>query len=185
MRARFACMLTLVAFVSLPALAEPKPVSSRVERGAYLVRIMSCNDCHTPWKMGARGPEPDMTRALSGHPEKLAMPAAPALGEGPWGWVGAATMTAFAGPWGVSFAANLTPDRETGLGNWTEKMFADAVRSGRHEGRGRPILPPMPFQSVAALTDEDLSALFAYLRSLPPIVNRVPQPVDPPQQAGR
>ncbi len=117
-----------------PAAADTP--QSRIERGAYLVRIMACNDCHTPMKLGPRGPEPDMSRMLSGHPEAVVMPPPPDLGKGPWGWAGALTNTAYAGPWGVSFAANLTPDKDTGLGTWTEKVFLDAIRSARHEGRG-------------------------------------------------
>jgi hypothetical protein len=96
-------------------------------------------------------------------------------------WIGAATNTAFAGPWGVSFAANLTPDPETGLGKWTPEMFIATMKTGRHEGKGRPILPPMPYFVVAKLTDEDIRDLFAYLQSLPPVRNRVPAPVDPPE----
>lgn len=162
----------------------PAPAgATKVERGAYLVRTMGCNDCHTPWKMGPTGPEPDMTRALTGHPQELVMPPAPKLPEGPWQWVGAATNTAFAGPWGVSFTANLTPDPETGLGKWTEEIFIATMKTGRHEGKGRPLLPPMPFPVVASLTDEDIRALFAYLQSLTPVRNRVPAPIDPPEAA--
>jgi hypothetical protein len=153
---------------------------ARVERGAYLVRTMGCNDCHTPWKMGPRGPEPDMTRALTGHPADMIMPPAPTL-AGPWGWTAAVTNTAFAGPWGVSFTANLTPDPETGLGKWTEEMFIATMKTGRHEGKGRPVLPPMPVQMLAALNDRDIRDLFAYLQSLPPVRNRVPAPIDPPE----
>jgi hypothetical protein len=159
--------------------APAAPADAQVARGAYLVKIMACNDCHTPWKMGPRGPEPDMSRALSGHPQDMAMPAPPALGQGPWVWAGAGSNTAYAGPWGVSFAANLTPDRETGLGAWTAETFITALRTGRHEGQGRPILPPMPYPQYRQATDEDLRAVFAYLQSLPPIRNRVPQPVEP------
>lgn len=155
--------------------------AARIERGSYLVRTMGCNDCHTPLKVGPNGPEPDMSRALTGHPQDLVMPPPPALPPGPWGWIGAATNTAFAGPWGVSFTANLTPDIETGLGKWTEEMFIQTMKTGRHEGKGRPILPPMPWFIVGALTDEDIKSLFAYLQSLPPVSNRVPQPVDPPE----
>ena len=163
-----------------PAAAAPSG-TARVERGAYLVRIMGCNDCHTPFKMGPRGPAPDMSRALTGHPSDLVMPPPPVLPKGPWAWIGAATNTAFAGPWGVSFAANLTPDPETGLGKWTPEMFIATMKTGRHEGKGRPILPPMPYFVVANLTDEDIRDLFAYLQSLPPVRNRVPAPVDPPE----
>jgi mono/diheme cytochrome c family protein len=167
-----------------PAAAPAAPTADRVARGEYLVRFGSCHDCHTPHKMGPNGPEPDMTRALSGHPADLVMPPPPAL-TAPWVWIGAGTNTAFAGPWGVSFTANLTPDKETGLGNWTEDMFVMALKTGRHEGKGRPILPPMPFQYVGSLSDEDLKAVFAYLRSLPVVRNRVPAPIDPPEEARR
>ena len=182
--------LALVAHSALAAVpaapaALPEPVApasaSQVARGAYLVKIMACNDCHTPYRMGPRGPEPDMSRMLSGHPQDMVMPPPPELGAGPWLWAGAATNTAFAGPWGVSFAANLTPDRETGLGSWTESTFLAALRSGRHEGQGRPILPPMPYPMYRQATDEDLKAIFAFLRTLPAQSNRVPQPIDPPQ----
>lgn len=150
-----------------------------VARGKYLVTVGGCNDCHTPWKLGQNGPEPDMTRLLSGHPEQLTMPPAPTLAKGPWMITVAGSMTAWAGPWGVSFTANLTPDPETGLGKWTEKDFIDTLRSGRHLGRGRAILPPMPWQNYGTMTDEDLRAMFAYLRSIPAIRNRVPEPRPP------
>jgi hypothetical protein len=96
-------------------------------------------------------------------------------------WVGTGTNTAFAGPWGVSFAANLTPDKETGMGSWTEATFIQAIRSGRHEGMGRPIMPPMPWMQYRSASDEDLSAIFAYLQSIPAIANRVPQAMEPPE----
>lgn len=150
-----------------------------LERGAHLVKTMGCNDCHTPWTMGPKGPEPDMTRALTGHPAEMKMPAPPQLPPGPWLWMGAATNTAFAGPWGVSFAANLTPDKDTGLGDWTFDMFKATMRTGLHQGKGRPVLPPMPWFSVGALDDTDMRHLFGYLQSLVPVRNRVPDPVEP------
>jgi cytochrome c553 len=162
--------------------AAAKTKTARIERGAHLVRTMGCNDCHTPLKMGPRGPEPDMSRALTGHPEEVKLPPPPALPPGPWIVVSAATNTAFAGPWGVSFTANLTPDPETGLGKWTEDMFIATMKTGRHEGKGRPLLPPMPYQILAALEDEDIKSVFAYLQSLTPVKNRVPGPVDPAEE---
>ena len=156
----------------------------RVARGAYLVNIGGCNDCHTPFKMGPNGPEPDMSRALSGHPESLVMPPAPKLPNGPWVWLGAGTNTAFAGPWGVSYAANLTPDRLTGIGIWNEETFIQTIRTGRHWGVARPILPPMPWQNVRGLTDSDLKAVYAYLRSLKPIKNQVPDAIIAAAPAG-
>lgn len=161
--------------------ASAAPAGDEIARGSYLVKIMGCNDCHTPWTMKERGPEPDMARQLSGHPQSESVTAPPALGAGPWVWAGSGTNTAFAGPWGVSFTANLTPDPETGLGKWTEETFISAIRTGKHEGQGRPILPPMPWPMYRNATDEDLRAVFAYLQSLPAIKNRVPQPIDPPE----
>jgi hypothetical protein len=174
------CLSFVVSGAALAASPASKP---DVQRGAYLVRIMGCNDCHTPAKMGPKGLEPDMTRMLTGHPAELKMPPAPDLGKGPWVWAGSGTITAFAGPWGVSYAINLTPDVETGIGSWTEKTFVEAVRTGRHLGKGRPILPPMPWPGLAAATDRDLHAIYAYLKSLPPVKNAVPQPVEPPASA--
>jgi len=166
--------------VTASSAESPSARQARIERGAHLVRTMGCNDCHTPWQMGPRGPEPDMTRALIGHPSDLVMPPPPRLPEGPWIGVTSATNTAWAGPWGVSFTANLTPDPDNGLGKWTEEMFIATMRTGRHEGKGRPLLPPMPYPMIAALGDDDIKALFAYLQSLPPSTNKVPQPIDPP-----
>ncbi len=161
--------------------AAAKAAGDAAARGKYLVTIMGCNDCHTPWAMTAHGPEPDMTRMLSGHPQDFVITEAPKLGEGPWVAAVAATNTAWAGPWGVSFTANLTPDPETGLGKWKPETFIAALRTGRHEGQGRPILPPMPYTMIRQATDEDLRAIFAYLQSIPAIRNRVPQPLDPPE----
>jgi hypothetical protein len=166
--------------IAASAATAPK-ADPRVERGAYLVKIMGCNDCHTPWKMGLQGPEPDMTRMLSGHPEAAVVPQVIPRAEEPWAWSATATNTAFAGPWGISFTANLTPDPETGLGKWTAETFVRAIRTGRHEGQGRPILPPMPWPMYRQATDEDLRAVFVFLQSIPPVKNRVPQPIDPPE----
>lgn len=149
--------------------------NAMVSRGQYLMNATGCMDCHTPHKPTANGVEPDLSRMLSGHPETLKMPPAPKLPDGPWVWIGAGTNTAFAGPWGVSYASNLTPaDKETGIGNWTEQQFIDTIRTGKHFGVGRAILPPMPWPAFKNFSDDDLRSLFAYLRSLPPIKNRVP-----------
>ncbi len=166
--------------------ASAATTTTRVERGKYLVSIMVCNDCHTPLKMGPKGPEPDMTRMLSGHPEQMGALPAPKP-QGAWLWAGAASNTAFAGPWGISYAANLTPDQNTGLGIWTEDMFVRAIRTGRHMGTSREILPPMPWPMFRNATDEDLKSIYAYLRSIEPIVNHVPdaQPAAAPADAAK
>jgi mono/diheme cytochrome c family protein len=170
--------------VSLPAQAQSaaqgaaETTAEKIARGRYIVSTSACHDCHTPWVMGASGPEPDMTRALSGHPENEKLPPPPRA-QGPWVMSAAATNTAWAGPWGISYTANLTPDRETGLGKWTQRNFVETIRTGRHMGRGREVLPPMPIQVYRNLTDADLAAVFAYLQSIPAIRNRVPEPLPP------
>jgi mono/diheme cytochrome c family protein len=170
---------TLAAHAAETA-GAPAAAADPVARGKYIVSTSGCHDCHTPFKPTADGgAEPDFSRALSGHPESLLMPAAPTP-QSPWLMTAADTNTAWAGPWGVSFTANLTPDPETGLGKWTVRNFKDTIRTGRHFGRGRPILPPMPWPVYRNLTDEDLEAVFAYLQTVPPIRNKVPAP-RPPQ----
>lgn len=153
-----------------------------VARGKYLVTIGGCNDCHTPWKMGEKGPEPDMTLMLSGHPQAMVMPEPP-KSAGPWLWGGAATNTAYHGPWGVSFAMNLTPDSVTGIGSWSEATFIEAIRTGKHMGKGRPIMPPMPWPAYRNMTDEDLKGVYAYLRTIPVIKNQVPEYIPPKEGA--
>lgn len=160
-----------------PRSAEP----ALTERGAYLVNVGGCNDCHTPKLFTAAGPQPDNSRLLSGYPADAKLPPVPSgvIGPGQWGAIANNDLTAWAGPWGVSYAGNLTPDA-TGLGSWTPEIFIQAMRTGKHAGVGRPILPPMPWMNIALMTDEDLRAVFAYLKSLPPIPNVVPAPVPPP-----
>ncbi len=168
-----------IPVVALLVAARPRGDmhTNPVERGRYLVTYGGCSDCHTPVKMGPKGPEPDLTRWLSGHPAGTRLPTPPDF-SGPW-FAGTAGFTAWAGPWGITYAPNLTPEKNTGMGIWTEAMFIKAMRTGRHFGEGRPILPPMPWQNIGALNDEDLKSIFAYLRSIPPIENRVPPPVGP------
>ncbi|MFO1195474.1 MAG: c-type cytochrome [Burkholderiaceae bacterium] len=166
---RAAAMATALVAVTAHA-GSPRDAAAR---GAYLVNGMGCADCHTPLKSGAKGPQPDLSRALSGHPQDAVLPPAPAA-NGPWIWGGAGTNTAFWGPWGVSYAANLTPDAATGTGAWSSEQFVRAMKTGKHLGAGRPLAPPMPWQAFGQLSDTDLRAIFAYLRSLPAVPNRVP-----------
>lgn len=164
--------------VSAAGAAENPKLSKAAQRGKYLVAIGGCNDCHTPMIRGPQGPTRDMTKMLSGHPEAMKLPPAPQA-MGPWIVSIAASNTAFQGPWGTSYAANLTSDEETGIGKWTEQQFIQAMRTGKHLGAGRPILPPMSWPSLAAMTDEDLKAVFAYLKSTPPLKNKVPETTPP------
>jgi mono/diheme cytochrome c family protein len=159
------------------ATADRAPTTSPqvVERGRYLVAFAACSDCHTPLRMNptTHAPEPDLSRFLSGHPEGGSDPKG-TLGDTDLALIGG-SFTAFKLPFGVVYSANLTPDRETGLGTWTEAMFVRAMRTGKHMGGTvRPILPPMPWYGLAALTDADLKAIFAYVRTVPPVHNGVP-----------
>jgi hypothetical protein len=164
-----------------PADGKAAPAQTPVERGKYLTRVGGCNDCHTPKTFGPKGPEADMMRELSGHPANDKLPPVPAklFGEGGYGTLANAHLTAWVGPWGVSYAMNLTPDKATGLGSWTEQMFIDAIRNGKHQGTGRDILPPMPWNWYRDMTDDDLKAVWAFLQSLPPISNAIPDPTPP------
>ncbi|MCF8245863.1 MAG: diheme cytochrome c-553 [Saprospiraceae bacterium] len=152
----------------------------KVKRGEYLVNVIGCDDCHSPKIMGPNGPEIDPKRRLSGHPadqtlapvtDKSVLKDYVLFGMG---------LTHATGPWGTSFAANITPDG-SGIGNWSEEQFFKAMREGKYKGLdgSRPLLPPMPWTVYNNLTDEDLSSIFAYLKSVPAVNNIVPAPVPP------
>lgn len=163
---------------------QPEPTAQTpeklIQRGAYLVQIGGCNDCHSPKRMGAQGPEIIAETLLSGYPSDrpLVKFDSPMVKEGFSMFY--PDLTAAAGPWGVSFAANLTPD-ETGIGNWTEEQFAKALKTGKLKGldSGRMLLPPMPWQNYANMLDADVKAIFAYLKSIKPVKNVVPAPITP------
>lgn len=153
-----------------------------ISRGEYLIQTIGCTDCHTPKRMGERGPEDIPEMFLAGHPADASLPPmnTEALNNG---WIlFSPNFTATAGPWGVSFAANLTPD-ETGIGNWTQEQFITALREGKFKGQksGRDLLPPMPWFNFAKLNDEDLGSMFKYLKSIPAVKNAVPAPIPPTQ----
>ena len=160
----------------LPASLDQK---SLVARGEYLVTVMDCNACHSPKVMGPNGPEPDPEKLLSGYPADRPLPKVDTESLKSWILFGQ-DLTSAAGPWGVSFAANLTSDA-TGIGNWSEAQFFKAIREGKYKGLdgGRMLLPPMPWPSFAQLNDEDLRAIFAYLKSTKPVNNVVPAPIPP------
>ena len=153
---------------------------SQIAHGEHLVFIAGCHDCHTPKKMGPHGPELDMDLALSGHPAQMPAPDVDRKEIESKGLATTNTLTAWVGPWGISFAANLTSD-PTGIGNWEESHFMTAIREGKFKGlaNNRSLLPPMPWEMIGKMTDEELKAVFAYLKSTKPIKNIVP-PAEPP-----
>jgi hypothetical protein len=161
-------------------IAENGSFESQVKWGEHIVAIAGCNDCHTPKKMGPSGPEDNMDLSLSGQPS--AMPEIDInRQEIESKGVALTNMTQWIGPWGVSYSANITPDTTTGIGNWTEDQFIYCIRKGKYLGspQGRNLLPPMPWQSIGKMTDGELKAVFAYLQSIQPIHNIVPQPQPP------
>jgi mono/diheme cytochrome c family protein len=176
--------LTASAFQEAALASETDTNEELIKRGEYLVGYGGCNDCHTPKLFTPKGPEPDPNKLLSGYASTEKLPEVPQgiIGPEQWGALTNNDLTAWVGPWGVSFAANLTPDDRTGLGGWTEVLFIKTMRTGKHLGVGREILPPMPWYTLAALTDGDLKAIFAYLHSVKPIENEVPQPISPQMQ---
>lgn len=124
----------------------------QTERGKYLVSLGGCNDCHTPgYFLG----KPDFARALGGSEVGFELPGL-----------------------GVFHGPNLTPDKETGLGNWTPEEIVMAITKGQRPD-GRELAPIMPWKSFAVLTQEDALAIAAYLKSLPPVKNKVPGPFGP------
>ena len=153
-----------------------------IQKGEYLVTIMGCNDCHSPKSMGPQGPVIIADLMLSGYPA-----ARPVQKVNPdpikKGWVLLnEDFTSGAGQWGVSFAANLTSD-QTGTGNWTEENFRRALKEGKYKGLevSRMLLPPMPWTNFATIKDEDVKAIFLYLKSTKPVSNVVPMPISPDQ----
>ena len=168
------CIAGATAFAASSA-AAAKPDAGATERGAMLIQVGGCNHCHTPWVFEASlgMPVPDMKRMLSGHPADGPDPEGKP-GKRDIGLIGP-TFTSFAMPFGIVYSPNLTPDKDTGMGSWTEKMFVDAFRTGKHMGgNGRAILPPMPWMDLTSLPDADLKAMYAYLKSIPPVKNAVP-----------
>jgi len=161
--------------VAAPAAAQQPAATSQVERGRYLVRITGCHDCHSP---KVKGMTPDLDRALSGRPSTTPLPT-PTKDE-----VHAAPdLTAWTGPWGYSVASNLTPDPMTGIGpRYTEASFIATMRTGK-KPNGTPIMPPMPSDVYQNMTDDDLKAIFSYLKTIKPIRNAVYSGLTPPAGA--
>jgi mono/diheme cytochrome c family protein len=171
-----------ILFYSFSQAGSGKGASKeQIKRGKYLVLIGGCQDCHTPKTMGPQGPVFHPMKKLSGHQADATLPEVPegVIGPDKWGALTNHDLTAWVGPWGISFAANITPDEATGIGAWTEEQWIQTFRTGKHLGTGRQILPPMPTVQIGEMTDKDLKAIFAYLKSIKPIRNAVPQPVPP------
>jgi hypothetical protein len=148
-----------------------------VARGEYLVTTTGCDDCHSPKKLGPQGPEIIAELRLSGYQQNNQLPKVNVAEIQKGFTMFAPDFTATIGVWGASYAGNLTSDA-TGIGNWTEANFLNAIRHGKLKGleNGRDLLPPMPWQVYRNMKDEDLKAIFAYLKTSKPVENIVPAP---------
>ena len=155
--------------------AEFGGYGSQVKWGEHLVLSGGCGDCHTPKKMTDLGPVDDSSLLLSGHPAQMPIPPVDRADLQTKGVFATQTLTSWVGPWGVSFSANITPD-STGIGAWKEEQFIYALRNGVYKGLAgsRPLLPPMPWPSIKNFSDDELKAIFAYLKNVKPIKNVVP-----------
>ena len=148
--------------------------------GEHIVTVSACNDCHSPKKMTATGPVIDSTRLLSGHPSEMPDIDVNRKELESKGVAATQDLTAWVGPWGISYTANLTSD-STGIGAWTESQFIYSIRNGKYKGleNSRPLLPPMPWDMYRNFSDDELKAIFAYLKTTTPIRNIVPAPKAP------
>ena len=142
-----------IAIITTPIfLMSARAGDSQIERGKYLVTLAGCNDCHTP---GYFFGKPDPTRYLGGSDVAFEIPG----------------LGAFAG-------ANITPDKETGIGNWTIEQIVTALQTGSRPD-GRVLAPIMPWRSFADLSKADATAIAAYLKSIPPVKHQGTGPFAP------
>jgi hypothetical protein len=151
---------------------------TQLKWGEHLVILGGCNDCHTPKKMGPNGPEDDMSLMLSGHPAQMPPPEFDQKEAAKKGLVVTQTFTAWTGPWGTTYAVNLTSDA-TGIGGWKEEQFVKALHELKWMGleNTRPLMPPMSLMPATKMSEDELKAIFAYLKSTPPIQNIAPEAV--------
>jgi mono/diheme cytochrome c family protein len=152
---RYILAASLAALMLGIPLAASNAAETEVQRGKYLTSILPCTDCHTP---GTFLGKPDMSRYLGGSEVGFEIPGL-----------------------GVFYGPNLTPDDETGLGKWTKEQIATAITAGVRPD-GRILAPPMPVPSFKHLTHADALAIAAYLKTLPPIKNKVPGPFGPSEK---
>jgi len=175
-----AVMIALVACNDQPKAGDTVAIISKdslIKRGEYLVATIGCDDCHSPKKMGPNGPELDIEHRFGGHIANSPLGKAdPSVMKNGW-LLFSQDLTAMMGPWGISYAANISSDA-SGIGNWSEEQFIKCLREGKLKGMDatRPLLPPMPWQNFSKMSDTDLKAIFAYLKTTKPVENVVPAP---------
>lgn len=160
---------------------------NQVKWGEHLVKVGGCNDCHTPKKMGPNGPENDMSLMLSGHPSQMPAADFDKNEAAKKGLIVTQSFTAWTGPWGITYAVNLTSD-PTGIGGWKEEQFVKCLHEKKWMGLEgtRPLMPPMSMMPATEMSDDELKAIFAYLKSTPPVKNVAPDAdLLPPPPSGK
>ena len=171
----------IIACNDKPVVVENKtssPQEPLVKRGEYLAHISGCIHCHTPKMMTPMGPIPDTSRLLAGY---ISNATQNPISEDAFskGWL-LYNMegTSLATPMFTSYSANITSD-ETGIGNWSYENFKTAITKGKYKGipTGRDLLPPMPWQDFQHFKEDDIQAIYAFLKSTKPVRNIVPEAI--------
>lgn len=182
------CNSTSEKTEEMPENVKPEPAAvsyggynTPEEWGKHIVAVADCGNCHTPKKMTPTGPVEDENLAFSGHPAAQPYPGVDRKEMETKHLFASDDLTSWVGPWGISYAANISSDSTTGIGNWSEEQFMTCLRKGKYMGlnKARDLLPPMPWPAFSNMTDDELKAVFAYLKSTKPIHNIVPQPLPP------
>ena len=173
----FHSLIILLAFiVSFTFACEQKKKVSEfseeeIKIGETLVLEARCNFCHTP-NLGEYNSE--NKKLLSGHPSSSKIPEIPKVPIGSQQWmefVSNLESTVWIDRNTIVFSANITPDKETGIGNWDVDTFITTIRTGKHPGWRKDLKKPMPWLEYATLSNDKLTAIFAYLTSIPPVKN--------------
>lgn len=175
-------LLTILHFTTVCSHASDKTDKSKkeeleIEKGQSLAVVHGCVFCHSPKIVDNNELVPDPERLFSGHPSGNKLPDIPEgmIGENKWFGLYTAGFTAWGGPWGISYSSNITPDKETGIGNWTQQDFLTVIRLGIHSSFRRGLMPPMPWEEINKVSDEDLISIFQYLKTVKPVKNKVPE----------
>lgn len=163
-----------------PDKSKKKYSTEQINKGETLLLEARCGFCHTPVIETSNGKVSDTSKRLSGHPSDYKLPEIPRTPVGSQQWLEFLTnleSTIWADEDGVVFSANITPDNDTGIGKWTEEMFINTIRTGKHPGWKKDLKKPMPWLEYSKLSNDQLISIYAYLMSIKPVYNKVPEPI--------
>ena len=177
----FSFLITITALFAIGCDREgkgPKNFSDRqVSEGEALVMEARCNFCHTP-ELAEN--DKYFGKILFGHPSDKKLPDLPNAPVGSQQWLEVVSnldSTVWIAGDKIVFSANITPDRETGIGKWSNEDFINTIRTGMHPGWKKELNKPMPWLDYAKLSNEQLTSIYSYLMSQKPVYNKVPGPV--------